>query len=129
LKSNIWALVVCVMLTLSLASCGEQKNAAGSTANKPQSGTVTSPEDSDASDKTDNGIVTGDNADETEVMGDSAVKDLASADKKVASKTETHVQNSRSTGQNSVSWNRMLQNGHVHDTDGDLTDNENSRWQ
>ena len=57
----------------------------------------------------------GNNADQSNVMGDSALR-------------SNTINPANGNADRTATWEQMLQNGRVHDTDGYLFDGENSHW-
>lgn len=64
---------------------------------------------------TERRIITGNNAKNSDVMGDSAVRGST-------------INPANGTADRTATWEQMLQNGRVHDKDGFLFDGENSHW-
>ena len=60
-------------------------------------------------------VITGNNAKDSDVMGDSALRGST-------------INPANGTADRTVTWEQMLQNGRVHDKDGFLFDGENSHW-
>ena len=64
---------------------------------------------------TERRITTGNNAENSDVMGDSALRGST-------------INPANGTADRTATWEQMLQNGRVHDQDGFLFDGENSHW-
>ena len=147
MKDKVFALLMCGVLAMTLFACGEKRGTAndsdtlgdehhynsgtnsgtnnGSTNGNTNNGT-TNNNNNGSTDSTDpaakgtmNGterrIITGNNAKNSDVMGDSAVRGST-------------INPANGTADRTATWEQMLQNGRVHDTDGFLFDGENSHW-
>lgn len=103
---RLYALALTLLLALSLTACGPEDN--NGTTGNTMDDTL-----QDGVNDTQNAI--DDAMDDTKDAMDDAANDAKNAFDDVAD----------DLGGNS--WDQMVENGKVHDTDGDLTDGENSR--
>ena len=71
--------------------------------------------DANTGSNTDQNITTGNNAKQSDVMGDSALRGST-------------INPANGNVDRTATWEQMLQNGRVHDRDGFLFDGENSHW-
>ena len=127
MKNKIFALMMCGMLAMTLFACGEKRGAANDSdilgderhyTNGSTNSGMTGGSSSNGSDATRNArqrITTGNNADNSNVMGDSAVRGST-------------LNPANGTQNRTDTWEQRLQNGRIHDTDGFLFDSENSHW-
>ena len=143
MKDKVLALLMCGVLAMTLFACGEKRGTAndsdtlgdehhynsgtnnGSTNGNTNNGTTnnnnngstdsTDPATKGTMNGTERRIITGNNAKNSDVMGDSAVRGST-------------INPANGTADRTATWEQMLQNGRVHDTDGFLFDGENSHW-
>ena len=157
MRDKVLALVMCGVLAMTLFACGEKRGAAndsdtlgdeqhytsgtnngsnngtnGSTNGNTNGNTGNGSTNSDANGGSNGGsnsngatkgtmngadqrIITGNNADNSDVMGNSAVRGST-------------INPANGMADRTATWEQMLQNGRVHDTDGFLFDGENSHW-
>ena len=133
MRDKIIALAMCALLAVSLFACGESRGIAndsdvlgdeqhygsesskGNNTTDKRSDNNTTGKNSGGSD-TDRRITTGNNAKQSDVMGDSALRNGSTFNPANGGADRT------------ATWEQMLQNGRVHDRDGFLLDGENSHW-
>ena len=150
MREKIIALVMCGLLAVSLFACGEQRGTSndsdtlgdeqnyssgtnngannggsngtvnggsGSTGNGMTGGSTNGGSGSSAGVNGTNGNngSNGNNADQGSAMGDSALPGNT-------------INPANGTVDRTATWEQMLQNGRVHDTDGFLFDGENTHW-
>lgn len=140
MKDKILALVLCGALAMTLFACGEKRGNAndsdvlgdeqhstngtnngntngtnnGTTNNGTTNNGTTNGDSSTAKDASRR-VITGNNAKDSDVMGDSALRGST-------------INPANGTADRTATWEQMLQNGRVHDKDGFLFDGENSHW-
>ncbi len=145
MKDKILALVLCGALAMTLFACGEKRGNAndsdvlgdeqhstngttnganngtnngttsnGTTNNGTTNNGTTNGDSSTAKDASRR-VITGNNAKNSDVMGDSALRGST-------------INPANGTADRTATWEQMLQNGRVHDKDGFLFDGENSHW-
>ena len=124
MRDKIIALAMCALLAVSLFACGESRGIANDSdvlgdeqhyGSESSKGNNTTGKNSGGSD-TDRRITTGNNAKQSDVMGDSALRNGSTFNPANGGADRT------------ATWEQMLQNGRVHDRDGFLLDGENSHW-
>ena len=133
MRDKIIALAMCGLLALTLFACGEKRGTSNdsdiSGDEQHQSGSTTNggSNSSNNSGSSNNGnsnsknstanqhITTGNNAKQSDVMGDSALRGNT-------------LNPANGSADRTATWEQMLENGRVHDTDGFLFDGENSHW-
>ena len=152
MRDKIVALVMCGLLAMTLFACGEKRGVAndsdvlgdenrytngttngtdnrmnsgnsGSGTNRSMSGSNNGTADSRRNNGSTNGTyggygskgTNGNNADQSDVMGDSAIRGNT-------------LNPANGSADRTATWEQMLENGRVHDTDGYLFDGENSHW-
>lgn len=86
---------------------GDSNGTTNNTTNGTTNGTTGS--------STDQNVTTGNNAKQSDVMGDSALRGST-------------INPANGGADRTATWEQMLQNGRVHDRDGFLFDGENSHW-
>ena len=144
MKDKILALVLCGALAMTLFACGEKRGNANDSdtlgdeqhytngtnngsnngssngsnngnANNSTNGSTNSNIGSNTSKDAKQRITTGNNAKQSDVMGDSALRGNT-------------LNPANGNADRTATWEQMLQNGRVHDRDGFLFDGENSHW-
>jgi len=127
MRERILALVMCSVLAMTLFACGERRGTANDsdipgdeqhyntgTDNGTNNGTTNGSSNGTMNDSTRRST-TGNNAHDSDVMGDSAVRGST-------------INPANGTADRTATWEQMLENGRVHDRDGFLFDGENSHW-
>ena len=139
MRDKIIALAMCALLAVSLFACGDNRGTGndsdvlgdeqhqsngttnGSTNNGSDSGTNGTGSSSGTTNGSDNGsgtdqnVTTGNNAKQSDVMGNSALRGST-------------INPANGSADRTATWEQMLENGRVHDRDGFLFDGENSHW-
>ena len=135
MRDKLLSLVLCGLLAVTLFACGEKRGVANDSdilgdesrytndSNRSSSNTTNGTNDNsrgnnNVKDGSGSGSMngsTGNNARQSDVMGDSAMRGNT-------------LNPANGEADRTATWEQMLQNGRVHDRDGFLFDGENSHW-
>ena len=121
MRDKFLSLVLCGLLAVTLFACGEKRGVANDSdilGDESRYANDNSRGNNTVKDGSGNGTMngsTGNNARQSDVMGNSAIR--------------SHTLNpANGEADRTATWEQMLQNGRVHDRDGFLFDGENSHW-
>ena len=121
MRDKLLSLVLCGLLAVTLFACGEKRGVANDSdilGDESRYTNDNSRSNNTVKDGSGSGTMngsTGNNARQSDVMGDSAIRGNT-------------LNPANGEADRTATWEQMLQNGRVHDRDGFLFDGENSHW-
>ena len=121
MRDKLLSLVLCGLLAVTLFACGEKRGVANDSdilGDESRYANDNSRGNNSVKDGSGSGTMngsTGNNARQSDVMGDSAMRGNT-------------LNPANGEADRTATWEQMLQNGRVHDRDGFLFDGENSHW-
>ena len=121
MRDKLLSLVLCGLLAVTLFACGEKRGVANDSdilGDESRYTNDNSRSNNTVKDGFGSGTMngsTGNNARQSDVMGDSAIRGNT-------------LNPANGEADRTATWEQMLQNGRIHDRDGFLFDGENSHW-